>query len=338
MSSSSPRAHDRFFKQIFSRPENIRSFIQDYLPAEIVSFLDLQSLEVVNTGFVDDQLVEYFSDIVIKTRLQRGDPAEIYFLFEHKSGPEKFVRLQILQYMASSWYTFLKEGRLKSATPLPLIIPVLVYHGTSSWKFDLKFQELFDPPSSAFEPYVPRFEHLLHDISHLNEDEVKGTIILQVTQLLFKYIRSPELRDRLPGIFALMCRLSEQDRLTEYLQIVLEYVFQATEQVDVQDIKNALQKIPQGESIMPTIAEKLRQEGRKQGMQQGMEQGMQQGMQQGERKGKTTALIKLMNRKFTLTPEEEALIQSVQDQSKLDQALEEVLFAKEKAEVLNLFR
>ena len=61
-------------------------------------------------------------------------------------------------------------------------------------------------------------------------------------------------------------------------------------------------------------------------------------MQQGERKGKTTALIKLVSRKFTLAPEEEAFIQSVQDQSKLDQALEEVLFAKEKAEVMNLFR
>jgi hypothetical protein len=95
--------------------------------------------------------------------------------------------------------------------------------------------------------------------------------------------------------------------------------------VDVQDVRKALQKIPQGESVMPTIAEKLREE------------GMQQGMQQGELQGKRIALLQLMDRKFSLSSHEEALISSVEDQKLLDQALDAVLFAQDKTEVLGLF-
>ena len=124
--------------------------------------------------------------------------------------------------------------------------------------------------------------------------------------------------------------LAEKERLTEYLQVILEYIFQASENVDVSDIHNALKLIPQGEELMPTIAEKLRQEG--------VQQGMQQGMQQGELQGKRIILLKQMQRKFILTSGEESLITSVQDQATLDQALESVLFAQDKFEVLGLLR
>lgn len=329
MSSSSPYIHDRFFKQIFTRPETVRDFIETYLPAAIVSHLDLDSLEIVTGSYVDAHLSEYFSDVLVKTRVTQGLPAELYFLFEHKSGPERYARVQILQYMAGTWYARIRDGATASA-PLPLVIPVLIYHGLRSWNFSLAFEDLFEAPSSDFFYYLPKFEHILHDISHLDASEIKGTIILQAVQLLFKYIQVPELRDRFPEIVGLLGTLGEKDRVTEYMQVILEYVFQASEHVDVHDVQKALQSIPQGESVMPTIAEKLRQEG--------MQKGMQQGMQQGELMGKSTALIKLMNRKFSLSAEEESLIKSVQDQLLLDRALEEVLFAKEKIEVLRLFR
>ena len=331
MSPSSPRVHDRFFKQIFTRPENVRDFITTYLPAEIVAHLDLESLEVVSGNYVEADLGEYFSDVVVKTRVMQGNPADLYFLFEHKSGPEWYARVQVLQYMASRWYTQIRDGQ---SGPLPLIIPVVIYHGPRTWSFSLGFEDLFDPPSAEYLPYIPKFEHILHDISHLNESEIKGTIVLQAVQLLLKYIQSPELRDHLPRIVDMLGSLAEKERLTEYLQVILEYIFQASENVDVSDIHNALKLIPQGEELMPTIAEKLRQEG----VQQGMQQGIQQGMQQGELQGKRIILLKQMQRKFILTSGEESLITSVQDQATLDQALESVLFAQDKFEVLGLLR
>lgn len=327
MSSSSPRIHDRFFKQIFSRPENVRDFITSYLPAGIVAHLDLEGLEVVSGSFVEADLSEYFSDVVVRTSVKQGNPADLYFLFEHKSGPERYARVQVLQYMASRWYAQVRDGQFG---PLPVIIPVVIYHGMKTWNFSLGFGDLFEPPSRDFLPYIPRFEHILHDISHLDASEMKGTIVLQAVQLLLKYIQRPELRDQLPRIVDLLGNLSEKERLTEYLQVVLEYVFQASEHVDASDVREAFEKIPQGEKLMPTIAEKLRQEG--------MQEGMQQGMQQGELRGKRIALLRLMNRKFSLSSGEESLITSVQDQAILDRALESVLFAQDKFEVLGLLR
>jgi hypothetical protein len=43
-----------------------------------------------------------------------------------------------------------------------------------------------------------------------------------------------------------------------------------------------------------------------------------------------------MSRKFSLSAKEESLITSVQDQAVLDQALEAVLFAQDKMEVLRV--
>jgi predicted transposase/invertase (TIGR01784 family) len=314
----SPQVHDRFFKQIFSRPEIVRDFIRNYLPAEIVSHLALDTLEVVNSSYVHADLSEYFSDVAVRTQVTSGDPAELYFLFEHKSGPERYARVQVLQYMASSWYYHVRSG----PGPLPLIIPVVIYHGPWAWNFSLSFEDLFQVPSAEFSVYIPKFDHVLHDISHLDEKDIKGTIALRATQLLLKYIQVPELRERLPEILALLGKLSTKERVTEYLQVVLEYVFQATEHVDVQDVHNALKKIPQGENIMPTIAEKLREEG----------------MQQGELQGRRIALLRQMNRKFSLSAAEENMILSAQDLAILDQALETVLFAQDKSEVMDLLR
>ncbi len=121
MASSNLPVHDRFFKQIFSRTETLRDFIKTYLPSGIVTHLDLDDLQVESGSFVDDHLSEYFSDILVKTRVSSGHPAEIYFLFEHKSGPERYARVQILQYMAGSWSNLIREGG-RGARPFPLIM------------------------------------------------------------------------------------------------------------------------------------------------------------------------------------------------------------------------
>ncbi len=52
--------------------------------------------------------------------------------------------------------------------------------------------------------------------------------------------------------------------------------------------------------------------------------------------GKQTTLIKLLHRKFGLTPWEEEKIRSINDEAKLDAAAEAILDAKSKSEVLKI--
>jgi predicted transposase/invertase (TIGR01784 family) len=58
-----PNPHDRFFKQVFSQKQNALDFMIHYLPSEILSLVNLDSVEIAKDSFVDEELRESFSDI-----------------------------------------------------------------------------------------------------------------------------------------------------------------------------------------------------------------------------------------------------------------------------------
>jgi hypothetical protein len=74
------------------------------------------------------------------------------------------------------------------------------------------------------------------------------------------------------------------------------------------------------------------------GMEKGIEEGIEKGKKEGEIKGriedKREVLMRLMEKKFTLTADEKQLIVSCGDAEKLDAALDEIVFAGKKEEVL----
>jgi hypothetical protein len=57
--------------------------------------------------------------------LHDGQIAYVYFLFEHKSYPDRLVALQLLRYLARFWEQQVSAGQF----PLPPIMPLVVYHG-----------------------------------------------------------------------------------------------------------------------------------------------------------------------------------------------------------------
>ena len=64
--------HDRFFKSLFSREDVGRDFFTNYLPQEIITLIDPDSAELVKDTFVDQELGEFFSDMLYKVRLRDG--------------------------------------------------------------------------------------------------------------------------------------------------------------------------------------------------------------------------------------------------------------------------
>lgn len=64
MSTPLSNPHDRFFKDLFSRQEAARDFLQHYLPTDIVPLLDLDSLDIRKDSFIDPDLQEHFSDLL----------------------------------------------------------------------------------------------------------------------------------------------------------------------------------------------------------------------------------------------------------------------------------
>ena len=88
--------HDRFVKESLSLKENARSFLENYLPEEILNLVDLGSLEIEKDSFVAQDLQDYYSDLLYKVRFS-GHDGYVYLLFEHKSYCERWISLQLLE-------------------------------------------------------------------------------------------------------------------------------------------------------------------------------------------------------------------------------------------------
>jgi len=192
--------HDHVVKNILGREDVAKDFVRYYLPEEITADFDLETLEVSTQSFVSDHLKESLSDLVISIQLQNGDPAQIYILIEHKSGLNEWTKLQLLRYMHEIWQKTRKETKER----LPIIIPLIFYHGKKKWKYSLEFSDLFNYPRVPYKKYIPKFEHILHEVPEINKRNIKSTITLEVFHLVLEYIFYPKKRDKIYESFDLL--------------------------------------------------------------------------------------------------------------------------------------
>lgn len=218
MPNELPNHHDRFFKELFSQRETAADFVRHYLPEDFVAQLDLTRLTIVKESFVDEELRQYFSDLLLRVRLKEGRAVFIYLLLEHKSKPDAFVALQLLVYLAQIWLPFLR----KRSKPLPLVFPVVFYHGAQPWRVSRSFQSLFDFTGlETIRELVPEFQHHVCDLSKLEIN--KGGARLRAGLMALKYAATEELPRRLREILTTLRQLPER-LMMGYTKTVLKYL------------------------------------------------------------------------------------------------------------------
>jgi len=260
-------------------------------------------------------------DIAVECKIA-DTKGQLYFVFEHKSYPDPGVLLQILSYMTILW-----DEQRKKNVPLTPVIPVIIYHGSSSWNVTTHFQGQFDSLNESIKPYIPEFNYVLVDLTQIPNDEIEqkaeDTPFLMASLLLMKLVALHDIE----GItkITVIISMSEEERI-----ILILYLFYTLD-VD-QDTMQQIVKELGGEELMPSLAEKLI----KRGEERGKIEGEKRGEIKGTIKGKQDLLLRLLRRKFGLSSSDEKMILSVTDEVKLDAAAEAVLDAKSKDEVLKL--
>jgi predicted transposase/invertase (TIGR01784 family) len=192
--------HDKFFKETFTRVEVARDFFANYLPQPVIEALNLDTLTLQSGSFIDADLQEQFADLLYQVDLQDESVAEdaaayLYLLLEHKSYPDPNTPFQLLRYLIRIW-----ERDVQAGSSLRPIIPIVVYHGQERWRAATEFGGLFAGPASL-QPYWPQFRYELQDLSTFSDEEIRGTVHLQIGLLVLKYIFDPALRGRLSDIF-----------------------------------------------------------------------------------------------------------------------------------------
>jgi len=252
--------HARTFEYVFKEKETAASLLKEYLPVKIRNKLDFNSLKISNDTFLDKRLKDYFSDLLYEIKLKSSYKAAlIYILFEHKSREEWFTCLQLLKYLVRIWEQFLKQN--KEAKYLPVIIPLVIYHGKPKWSISENFISLFEE-TTDLEQYIPDFSYNLYDISHMPDEDIQGTPLLKIFLTTFKYIYSPELRNKLWDIFKLFLELRDKTKKSEYLEVLLRYLFNSPGEFNKEELHEQVTSIlEEGGDIMQTIAQQFKEEG-----------------------------------------------------------------------------
>jgi len=194
------------------------------------------------------------------------------------------IHLQLLGYMLKIWQLHIAQAK---KLPLPVIIPIVFYHGRKKWSGGLRLSALFSNSDPELQAYIPDFGFILHDLTQYPDDQIKGNVLFRTVALLFKHIFDPDITDKLPGILSLLKELSQKETGIEYIESLLRYLLSTVEEISAEGMKTILeQSLPNinGDLVM-TLEKKKKKEGFEKGMQQGVQQGIQQGVQQGIQQG-----------------------------------------------------
>lgn len=276
---NTPTPHDATFRQFLTQPEVARDFMELHLPAELRDICDLSTLKLESGSFVEDDLRQYFSDVLYSLKTTAGE-GYVHVLIEHQSSPDKHMAFRLVRYAVAAMQRHLEAGHKK----LPLVIPVLFYTGKRSpYPYSTRWLDEFDDPELAGRLYSQAFP--LVDVTVIPDDEIAGHRSMAALTLLQKHIHQrdlAELTDRLAPIL-LAGYLSSSQVIS-----LVHYIVQAGESADAEAFVCELaQRVPQHGDALMTIAQQLEQKGIEKGRAEGLKLGEQLGEQRGIEKGRT---------------------------------------------------
>ena len=150
-----PGPHDLFARYTFGHPERAAAELRAVLPAQLVSEVDWASLRQESGSVVDPELRESESDLLFTARLRTGRSLLLYVLLEHQSRVDRWMALRMLRYVVrlmERWRTEHPES-----TRLPIILPLVMYHGPEGAWTALFAQVQTDPEGTEHLLVVTRY-------------------------------------------------------------------------------------------------------------------------------------------------------------------------------------
>jgi len=283
--NSTPTPHDATFRQFLTQPDIARDFMELHLPEELRSVCDLSTLKLESGSFVEDDLRQYFSDVLYSLKTTAGD-GYIHVLIEHQSTPDKHMAFRLMRYAVAAMQRHLEAGH----KTLPLVIPILFYTGKRSpYPYPTRWLDEFDDPALAGKLYGSAFP--LVDVTVIPDEEIMEHRSMAALTLLQKHIHQRDiatLTDRLATL--LMADYLSSPQVTA----LIHYLLQAGESADSEAfVRELAQRVPQHGDALMTIAQQLEQKGIEKGIEQGIQQGIQLGEQRGIEKGEREATLKI---------------------------------------------
>ncbi|QTF07996.1 Rpn family recombination-promoting nuclease/putative transposase [Brenneria izadpanahii] len=278
--------HDAIFKQFLSNIDIAQDFLSIHLPPEIQALCDFTTLQLESASFVDEELRSRISDMLYSCRTTQGK-GYIYCVIEHQSTPDKMMAFRLLRYSLAAMQQHLSQGN----NTLPLVVPLLFYHGESSpYPYSLNWLDSFHDPSLAQQVYTTTFPLL--DLTVTSDEEIKTHRRVALLELVLKHIRTRDMLELARDIGLLMelwaLPLTPQRAL-------MFYILKTGQTSDYRAFLDGVKAPLTGErgENMESIANQLKREGFEKGLQQGKEKWLAKGLEQGIEQGMKASALRI---------------------------------------------
>jgi predicted transposase/invertase (TIGR01784 family) len=288
---------------------------------EVMGIIDIETLEPQKDSYIDEELKEGFSDLLFRANINNRE-GYLYLLLEHKSYPSRDVAFQLLKYTVRVW-----DAKIGETGQLPIIIPLVVYHGREGWNIKPSLGEMilgYDELPQDIRALVPNYQYLLFDLSRFTDEEIKGTVITRITVMIMRDIQRKgigAIGEIILEAVALLQELEDKETGLEYFEILMRYVFSTRPDLTKDDLYELVKKIettyPEGSEKVMTLAQAF--------IEEGMERGIEVGLEKGETKALARTVIKFLVRRFDSVPEDLKQGISKLDAPTLDVILDRVL-------------
>ena len=201
--------------------------------------------------------------------------AIVYTLLEHKSRADHRTPLQLIRYVLKIWAMEMDGG-------LPLVIPIVYFHGHEPWTVPCSIQEMIHPPE-GLEHLARSFGHyVLHDLGRIAPRELSRSAEVRAALLA----RARAFRDSVGD--------ADDDLLVagvpkmEFRHYLLTYIFEhinlSPERIEAAFLRKGTDPA-KVEEFMGTAAQIWMEQGKAAGIVEGKAAGIKEGKAAGKAAG-----------------------------------------------------
>jgi predicted transposase/invertase (TIGR01784 family) len=273
-------SHDRFFKQIISKPQVACEFFLSHVPEKILELVELHTLHVEKTSFIDSSIGRKEADMLFSVDLRSGEQGYFYVLIEHQRKSDPLMAFRMLKYMLCICDHHIKTTNEKK---LPLVYPMIYYTGEKLPQMSTDLFELFHNKELAKELFTSPYQ--LINVHNFNDEEVHTRMRSGLLEYMMKHIDADDIAPFIAYIKGALQEIGNKDY--DYFLEVLWYSNSKGESKNIKKVLDvfydAAPEERRGEVM--TILQSLKEEGRLEGKQEGISIGKQEGISIGKQEG-----------------------------------------------------
>ena len=290
--------HDALFRAVFDNVASCADLARAALPADVVTRLDLSTLQIEPGSFITDPLRARYSDLLLSVRMKQG-ALLLHLLFEHKSHAERFTVMELFDSVASLWKRFRSQHPREQT--IPRIVPIVVHHGPRPWNQPKAIRDLFGGGSElaeGFAPLDPSLPVVFFDLGGVRDpDREVGRLndpLAKLALFLLMVSRTHEFVEHLKrsgfGLLREVWHAAEaKQRIVPVLDYVLHHVLEEVQPAEFATMLHEHVE-PEVEATFRSLADVLFDEGKA--------RGKAEGRDEGKIEGETLAVLRILAARF----------------------------------------